>query len=161
MNNEFRSISVYFNESNLLIGIPSTLTVKFDALVGIDSITNIQYPYTNDQLEDFILGVLNRCYTIYLEDIPKVSAIQQFTGTKSYKSSVKNLGLVSAHWLENEGYTITPTWQNAKMRNAFHDIEDKAIKLPEDYKPGELAMAFRKAMEMSPIGPQMSAPVLD
>ena len=159
MGYNYRSIAVYFDSTNKLIGFPNGVFEKWNAMMQLDCYRILTEAYLDDQLEAFLMELFSLCYSE--EPNENSSPLQTLTKTKSYKSSVKNLGLVSSHWVENEGYTITPTWQSAKDRNSFLHIEDKAIKLPEDYKPGELAVVFRKAMEMSPIGPQMSAPVLD
>jgi len=158
MNNSFKNISVYFDVNQNLIGVPSTIIKKWNALADIDNIVSLKSPYSDDELEQFLESVFNLCYSYTPTDLPKQSALQKYLGVKSYSASVKELGLVSITWLDKQGFTITPTWQNAKMKNAFNHLVDKAINIANCPIKGELAKTLRSVMKLSPIGPMSIEP---
>ena len=158
MKHTFKSISVYFDKDSNLIGVPSTEIKKWNALVDIDAIVNLTFPYSDDELEQFLENVFDLCYSLTPKELPKQSALQNYLEVKSYSASVKGLGLVSIKWIDKQGYTITPTWQNAKMKNAFGHLEDRAIGISDRYVKGELARSFRSVMNLSPIGSMNQKP---
>lgn len=158
MKYTFKSISVYFDDSGDLLGVPSTEIKKWNALVDIEKIINLKAPYNDEELEKFLESVFDLCYSVTPDELPRQSALQKYLGAKTYSASVKGRGLVALKWLDKQGYEIIPTWQNAKLKNAFNHLEDKAIFIPSDYAKGELARSFRSAMEMSLIGPINSIP---
>lgn len=158
MKHPFKSISVYFDGDYNLIGVPSTEIKKWNALVGIDKIKELNAPYSDAELEQFLKEVFDLCYSYTPDDLPKLPALQKYLGAKSYSASVKKLGLVALTWLNRRGYEIVPTWQNTKLKNAFNHIEEKAINIATGYVEGELAKSFRVALELSPIGPMNNKP---
>jgi hypothetical protein len=109
-------------------------------------------------LERFLKAVFDLCNSDTPKDFSKIPALQKYLGVKNYSTSVKKLGMVSLSWLNKQGYEIVPTWQNAKLKNAFNHLEEKTIKIATDYTEGELAKSFRIALEQSPIGPMKNKP---
>jgi len=154
----FKSISIYFDKLNNLLGVPSTIVKKWNALVDIDKITNLIFPYTIEDVELFLKNTFCLCYAYELENLPKISAIQNYRGAKSYSTTVKNLGMVSLSWLDGQGYKVIPTWQNARQKNAFVHLESKTTYVSEHYEKCELAVNLFKAINLSPIGPIYSEP---
>ncbi|MDR1688948.1 MAG: hypothetical protein LBS21_10115 [Clostridiales bacterium] len=152
MKHTFKYISIYFDEKEDLIGVPSTKIKKWNALADIDKILNLKAPYSDDQFERFIKDVYNLCYTYTPHELPKQSALQKYLGVKTHSASVKGRGLVALKWLDKQGYEIIPTWKDAKLKNAFVFLEDRSLTVPIDYKEGELARRLRSVMSMSPIG---------
>ncbi len=158
MKHPFKSISVYFDRDYNLIGVPSAELKKWNVIVDIDKIQSLNAPYDDDELERFLKAVFDLCNSDKPKDFSKIPALQKYLGAKSYSASVKKLGLVSLNWLNKRGYEIVPTWQNAKIKNAFNHLEEKTIKIATDYTDGELAKSFRIALELSPIGPMKNKP---
>ena len=153
---KYKIVSVHFDASQKLIGVPCGKSQKYD-IAGLDIFMVLESGYSDDELEEFLDNLFNLCFTKKSIE-GQIDPIQEYTNTKSYSASVKRLGLVSVTWLKGRGYEVTPTWQNAKMKNAFCHIGDKAISIPTDYEKGKLSEGFRSAMEMSPIGPLNKMP---
>jgi hypothetical protein len=155
---DFKSIGVYFDEDGNLIGVPSSIVKKWNALVDIDGIVRLSIPYGDGELESFLKTVFDECYSQTLKELPKQSALQRYLGVKSYTASIEGLGFVSLRWLKSEGYKVTPTWQNARQKSSFDHMDDKTIQVANGFLSGELANALRKAMKLSPIGPLNTRP---
>ena len=113
---------------------------------------SLKSPYSDDELEKFLETVFDLCYSITPKELPKQSALQKYVGAKSYSASVKGFGLVYLKWINKQGYTITPTCKNAKQKNSFIHLESKSVEIDDRYVKGELAMNFRRIMELSSIG---------
>ena len=158
MKHSFKSISVYFDDTYNLIGVPSAIVKKWNALVDIDNIVSLKTPYNDYELEQFLENVFSLCYSYTPDELSKQSALQKYLGVKSYSASVKKFGLVSLQWFKEQGYVIAPMWQNAKLKNAFHQLENKTLNVVNQYKDGELAKSFRNVMRSSPIGPLNQKP---
>ena len=155
---DFKSIAVYFDKNGNLIGIPSTLIEKWNILANIDDIVRLYAPYCDEEIESFLKMVFDKCYSQTLTELPKQSVLRKLLGTKSDKAAVKELGLVGLRWLKSEGYMVTPTWSNARVKSAFAYMEDKTIRVSTTFLDGELANAFKEAMDISPIGPLYAKP---
>ena len=161
MDYDYKHISIYFDRNKNLIGVPTSMYKKWQSPILSYPIIELNCDYNDDVMEKFIKRVFNACYSHEVTDKEahsKQTSLSDFLKVKSYKASVKNLGLISVDWVANRGYLITPTWQNINMKCAFDFIQEKKIMVPTEYKPGELAIAIRKAMELSPVGPQKCKP---
>ena len=155
---DFKNIGVYFDKNKNLIGVPSTIVKKWNALVDIDDIIRLNAPYNSEELEVFLLKVMDKCFAQKLSELPKQPALQRFLGEKSYSASIKNLGLISLKWMKSEGYKVTPTWKNARQKNSYDHMDDKAIHVANDFSGGELAKALIEALLLSPIEPLGTRP---
>ena len=155
---DFRRISVYFDKDFNLIGVPSTIIKKLNVFIDITSIICLNSPYCDEELESFLKKVIELCFSQSVKECPKKSALQIFRGVKSHAASIKGLGLVSIGWNKNEGYTITPTWRNTKLKNAFLHLDNKSLQVSNSYCDNELAKMFRRVLELSTIEPMSEAP---
>ena len=145
MNKNHKSISVYFDNKHNLIAIPSVNGWDLDLVYAL------KFPYNTEDLESFILGALNQCFSKKPVDPfkRKVSVLAEYRGVKTWKSAVKGLGAVDVSWLKDSGYEMMPTKKDPKMKYAFMFLPDKIISLGDDFIPGQLAEAFFKAMAIS------------
>lgn len=160
----FKDIGIYIDINKKLIGVPRTNDKKWNATVDIDPIITLEPPYTSKDINIFLEKVFSLCHNQIVEDCTdkkRISPIQNYMKVKSWKSAVKELGLISLNWIKNEGYTISMTWQNAKTRNSFNHLGwEYDIKVPENYKDEELGEAFMKALDKVVIGPQEKNPYI-
>lgn len=160
----FKKICIYVDRDYNLYGEPMSEDTTYQMDVGIEPITKLEYPYSNEQLEEFFKTVFGFCFSYYVEHDTLVntrnnpqknrSPIEKYMKAKSWKSAVKDLGLINISWYKKDGYRVSLYWQNAKMKNAFSGIGwEKDIIVPTDYQNCELAEAFRKYLDILAIGP--------
>ena len=127
------------------MGIPSGKSPKFD-IADLDMIFTLPIPYTDTELEEYILMLFDKCFSEQCKD-EHITSIEKFYKVKGYAKATKNLRLVSLHWLKNAGYFVVPTKNTNKM--GFQHIENNKILLPTDYLKGTLAKAFKQAMAVA------------
>ena len=150
---DFSRISIYFDASRKLVGVPCGKNPKDEhGTVEVDIFFTLDSGYSDDELEIFITNVFDACYSKeYVEGEP--TAIQKYTKAKNYVSATKGYQFILVSWLKDEGYTISPWKADKKYRGSFVPINGISIKvsLYSKHKPvekGALALAFRKAMEI-------------
>jgi len=160
----WKSINIFVDRDYNLYGIPQSEDTTHQMAVSIEPVTKLEYPYSDEQLEEFFKTVFGFCFSYYVEHDTLVntrnnpqknrSPIEKYMKARSWKAAVKDLGLINISWYKKDGYRVSIYWQDAKMKNAFCGIGwEKDIIVPTDYQNCELAKAFRKHLDILAIGP--------
>jgi len=154
---KYKKISIYFDASKKLIGVPigSAPFPKYGGKYGrasLDIFFVLEPGYSDEELEHFINEVFDACYSKKFVD-GEPTAIQKYTGAKSYVAAVKGYQLMNVDWIKDDGYAFVPMMVDSKHRGAFTSIKGVSVKamLHSKFKPvekGALALAFKKAMEI-------------
>ncbi|MGI6712264.1 MAG: hypothetical protein ACOX4L_06015 [Bacillota bacterium] len=142
----YKAVSVYVDEKDNLIVLPSGESDKY-GLMDLDIVFQLDSPYSDNQLEQLLIDVMDKCYSQKADDTPGPTVLEKYLGVKGYAKAVKNRRFVSFEWFLASGYVVIPT--NKVPKHVFVLQEDKAIKLGKVFKSGELARAFREAMQLS------------
>ncbi|MBQ3501208.1 MAG: hypothetical protein IJA70_07280 [Oscillospiraceae bacterium] len=165
----WKSINIFVDRDYNLYGVPQSEDTTHQITVSIEPVTKLEYPYSDEQLEEFFKTVFGFCFSYYVEQDTLVntrnnphknrSPIQNYMKALSWKAAVKDLGLINILWWKSGeycGYHVMRTWQNAKMKNAFsfgYIGSNEDVIVPTDYQDYELAKAFRKVLDVLAIGP--------
>ena len=168
----YKKINVYVDRDYNLYGEPMSEDTTHQMDVAIEPITKLEYPYSDEQLEDFFKTVFGLCFSYYVEHDTlvntrnnpkkKMSPFEKYMKARSWKAAVKDFGLININWYKDEGYRVSITWQDAKMKNAFSCIGwEKDTVVPTDYQNCELAKSFRKTLDVLAIGPYDKNPYED
>lgn len=142
----FKTVSVYADEKDNLLALPAGESEKY-GLKDLDIVFQLNSPYNDSQLEQFLIGAINKSYSQKADDILRPTVLEKYLGVKGYAKAVKSRRLVGFDWFLDSGYVVMPT--NKIPKQGFVHQEDKAIKLGKETKSGELARAFREAMQLS------------
>lgn len=165
----WKSINIFVDRDYNIYGVPQSEDTTHQMTVSIEPVTKLEYPYSDEQLEEFFKTVFDFCFSYYVEHDTLVntrnnphknrSVIQNYMKARSWKAAVKDLGLINILWWKSGeycGYHVMRTWQNAKMKNAFsfgYIGSNEDVIVPTDYQDYELAKAFRKVLDVLAIGP--------
>ena len=148
MSDIYKTVNVYANPQDTLFIIPSSF-LKNWGNIPVDLVAEMQAPYTDEELEAALMCAVEQCDSIPPdEDINSPHLLERYFNKKGYARLVKDKRLIDLKWRVKEGYTVEPT-KKCKKPPGYEGIEDQYIKLALDFKPGELAQAFRKAMLIS------------
>ncbi|MDD2372739.1 MAG: hypothetical protein PHI03_13845 [Bacteroidales bacterium] len=142
----YKTVNVYVDEKDNLLALPTGESDKY-GLKNLDIVFQLSSPYNDSQLEQFLIAAMDKCYSLKADDTPGPTVLEKHLGIKGYAKAVKSRRLVNYDWVLNSGYVVIPT--NKKPRQGFVHQEDKTIKLGKELKTGELAKAFREAMQLS------------
>jgi len=145
MEYAYKSGRIYFDYEQRLIGIPCG--EWRGGTKGLDIYLVLEPGYDDCRLEEFIISVLDMCYTKKATD--NGDAIIKYTGEKNYNVAIKGFKSFVFSWEKNIGYSFTPCIASNKNKGYFEPLWDARITIPLNYEKGELAQAFRKAMEIS------------
>jgi len=143
----YKEVSVYFDNNQKLMGVPSGKSSKYD-IAELDFLFPLEPGYSDDELEEFIRRIFNACYSKNCKDDGK-TAIEQYTDSKSYVSAVKGLKLINIYWTKDGGYTFMPTRTSKKHKGAFEHMEQEKIVVPNSYETGRISLAFKQAMKIA------------
>lgn len=146
MKATFKNISVFFDKDHNLIG------VSFNKkMVEQKKVTSFSLTGDEGALVEFLLETLGNCtrFLPRLFSSNKGSVLEEYLGVNSWNKAVVGRGCVFVRWVKDRGYRISPTLKNPKMKNAFTEIRESVIDLPEHVSSAELAEAFLKAMAIS------------
>lgn len=146
MKATYKTLMVYIDENENILAIPTGESVKY-GIMGLDMVFEINVPYSDQQLEIFLKGAIDKCYSQKADDSTEFSSLEKHLNVKGFAKVVKNRRLVNFDWYKDSGYEIVPTIK--KTRQGFVHIEEKIIKLGKELKDGELPNAFRQAMKLS------------
>lgn len=146
MDITYKVVLVYIDTNNNLIAIPTGESQKY-GLRGLDIVSQLFSPYSDEQLELFLLDSLAKCYSQMVDDSIDTSSLEKFLNVKGAAKAEKNRKLVNFEWFKISGYSVMPT--NKISKRGFVHIEDKKIELGFVLKEGDLAGAFRKSMQLS------------
>ena len=141
-----RSTGVYFDSAKKLIGVPDGECQ--DGTKELDIYLVLEPEYDDYGLEEFLLKVLDMCYAKKATfDGP--TAIEKYTGKTNYKAAVKEFYSLGFSWKTNDSYSFVPYIKCKTYRGSYTPLLAERITVPLNYEKGELAQAFRKAMEIS------------
>ncbi|CAM4134010.1 hypothetical protein [Saccharibacillus endophyticus] len=144
-----KTISVYVDKKENLIIVPTGIWVPRGAVIDIDSIFELKFPYKKEELEEGLKKGFGSCYSQKVEaEFPEQSAIEKYLKVKSYNQAVKGRKLVSCRWTPEDGYEITPT-RKIPRRGFVHQKHLACIIPPHEQEPLQLAHAFLIASEQS------------
>ena len=145
MKKNYKMIAIFIEPSDTLLGVPSGKSKKYQIAL-LDLLFLLAPPYNTVDLEEFLTMIFEKCFSEVCKD-DEYTSIEKYYGIKGYVNARNKLRCVSIDWLDGGGYKIRPT-KNAR-KNGFQYLVEKIIPLETDYKPGELAKAFLKAVELS------------
>jgi len=145
MSYDYKYITVYIDTDGLLLGVPCGKSKKYD-IAGLDLIFTLKPPYNDDELESFLQMILDKCYSEPCKD-DTITSIEKHYRVKGYGKATKNLKMILVQWLKKEGYSVTPTRNSGK--SCFLHLEDKIGRVETKYNCGDMAKAFRKALELA------------
>jgi len=151
---DFKKVGIYIDPKGKLIGVPCGRIPgqgEYDIAL-LDVFFTLEPDYTDDELEKFFYKVFDACYSRECGDLNGITAMQKYTGAKSYVSAVKGYQHVGIDYYEGE-YTFRPSQIDKKHRGAFMPIKCITIKvsLYSKYIPvekGALALAFKQSLEI-------------
>jgi hypothetical protein len=148
MEASYKAVMVYIDEEENLIAIPIGISDKY-GLAGLNLLFGLRAPYNDKQIEFLLSCSMDKCYSEKADDTAKESVLEKFLNVKGFENAVKKRRLVNYEWVEDSGYKIIPT--NKKPQQGFVHLENETIRLGKEIKNGELAKAFRAAIQLSSI----------
>lgn len=133
-------IKVYVDGDHNLIMIPQGYF--FYNTTELNLPTELKAPYTDKEMEDALLFSLSQSYSI-LPDETKESVLERFLHVREAADAYADKKCVSFMW--HDGYQVGATKKiGQKSYSQTHLIE-----VGKDPKPGEIAQAVRKAIDLS------------
>ena len=130
----YKDIAVFFDSNSKLIGVPCGEDQY--GTVPLDIFFVIEPSYNDDELETFLITILDACYSKeYSSDEP--TAMQKYTGIKSPITCVKGFGIVNVDWVESTGYTLAPMRPDKANRGGYVGIDGVVLTAPLTYEKGE------------------------
>lgn len=143
MITDYKIVSIYADFKNNLILIPNGEAE--DLQMELDLVSEIKIPYSEDQLEELLLKVMDQCFLIKPDIESKMSPIEKHLGIKGYSKATKGLKYVSFNWNSSDGFFFTPSIK----RKGYDYLPDETVYLGKSFQKGELAKAVKKALEIS------------
>ena len=140
-------VSFYSSENGTLYTIPKGLHLETNLDVEIDILNILEPPYSDNDVESFILKAFDQCYTKKRENLNSVGSLAKYFGVKRYSTAVRRLKFLSVEWDKERGYSVTPT--HKIPGEGYTHLVDKEKVLGFEPKPGEIAAALRQAIEES------------
>lgn len=147
MQEEYASVAIYADKAGTIYAIPSgwdRITQKAVNTADIDLLFILKQPYSDDDIESFLLNALNNCYT--KEKELGLGPLEKHFGVKSWVKAVDGLKHVYFSWVKNEGYYFRASIKTP--RKGYNFPQDNWIHITTPQK-GELAKAFYKALAES------------
>lgn len=141
----FRSVSIYADQDENLIGIPCGRSEKYGA-ADIDVVLRLKAPYTDERLERYVEEVMDACYTKEHNDKSDYSAIEKYRKIKGFPAATKDLTLLTVVKTEGAGYSIMPTFNDYERGPMV--IDEDEVRLPDPFHKGELAAAIRRMLSV-------------
>lgn len=145
MDIDFRIVNIYVDKYNNMLAIPIGQSKKLNgAIVDLDIVNELQFPYSDEYLEDVLKKTLNQCFSQVPNDTTNVSSLERYLNVKGFSKAVKDKKLVVFGWNCDEGYYVIPT--NKVPKRGFVDIEDRKLYLGDELKVGVLAKAIKESI---------------
>jgi len=145
-NFKYGYVSLYVDKNNFLYAIPSGENKKLNINATIDILEILESPYTDDDIECFVYGMLELCYTKENEDINAPHPLENHFNAKKWKIATNNLKYINVNWEVNEGYEVRAS---KKEKDGSYSGINKQQLLGFNPQPGELARAIKQAIEDS------------
>ena len=144
----YKVIGIYFTTKEDLILIPSGISEKWGgATVELELYHRLEKGFTAEQLDKEIYRTFAEFNIQKPNDVLKPSALEKYLNIKGYSKAIKGMKFVNASWNSADGYYVLPTVNKGK--NGFNYMDDKKIILGKNVKPGDLAEAVIRAIEIS------------
>jgi len=147
---DYKNIAIYYDSEKRLIGVPCGKPDMYDGCSSLDIFLVLEPGYSDNDLEKFFHELLDACYSAV--PIPEgMTAIQKYTGAKSYVAATKGYQLMEMDWEKDKGYVFTPMKVDKRHKGAFEGISGITINVSHSNKhrpidKGALALAFRTAL---------------
>ncbi len=143
-----KSVLIYSDKNLNLICIPTGKSKNFGgAIMGLDIVHELKYPYSNDELENTLMISMNECYSQVPINTTEKSSLERYLNINGFSKAVKNKKLIAFEWDCDDYYYIVPT---AKIpKRGYVDMEDKKIILGIEIKKGKLAEGIKEAICLS------------
>ena len=135
-------VAIYIDQNENILSIPSGRS-KDGYIKNINLVNELKYPYSDDELESLLIKSLEQCFTLETED-DEVTVLEKYLGIKGEQKANKGRRLVALWYLEDSGFEVCPSKKN---RGGF--AFQKGLVLGETIEKGELAIAFKKMLELS------------
>jgi hypothetical protein len=119
------------------------------ATVTLDLPSALNYPYTNEELEEKIIYALDQCFSVEPDDNIKVSSLERYLNVKGYNKATKTRKLILIRWTQKDGYKVIPTIRTPKRGYDFNATD--TIILGHEINKGALAQAVQDAFNKSTI----------
>ncbi len=131
---DFKTISVYVDKDETMIGIPCGESNEY-TIGDIDTVIVLKKPYGPTEVENFIDSVFDACYTKRHNDNSDISTIEKYTKKKGFINATSDLTLISFVETKNS-ISIMPTFNDSERGPLCIDDDERIIALP--YRKGEL-----------------------
>jgi hypothetical protein len=149
MKERYAEVLLYIDKENIIYAIPcgwDRITQKTVNTAGVDLLFILKQPYSDDDVELFLLNSLENCYKRERE--PGLGPLEKFFGVRSWVRAVKGLRLVLFTWIKEDGYYFISSIKTPR-KGYKHPKEENWIHIGIKPQKGELARAFYKALEES------------
>ena len=148
MDISFRIVNIYVDKNNNLLIIPTGESKKLcGALIDLDIVNKLQFPYSDEDLEEILKKSLNECFSKKPNDLTSESSLERYLNVKGFSKAVKDRKLVVFGWNCDEGYYVIPT--NKIPKRGFVDIEDKKFDIGKELRDGILAKAIKASIQIA------------
>lgn len=144
MDFDFKSISIYIDNDENLIGIPCGESDKY-GIADIDTVFLLKAPYTDKAIEDYIEKVLNACFTKKHNDNVPTSTIERYSKKTGWVEATSDYTMISIVKTKSN-YSLMPTFNDYEKGPLA--IDDDEHILPIEYSEGEMAEVIRGYIEI-------------
>ena len=148
MKEEYASVAIYADKVETIYAIPcgwDRITQKAVNTADIDLLFILKKPYSDDDVEAFLLNALENCYKKERE--PGLGPLEKHFGVKSWVRAVKGLKYVYFSYVKKEGYYFRASIKTP--RQGYTMPQDNWVNIGTNPQKGELAKALYKALEDS------------
>ena len=146
MQEAYADVGLYIDKESTIYAIPcgwDRITQKAVNTAEVDLLFVIRQPYSDDELETFLLNAMDNCYKKERE--PGLGPLEKHFGVKSWVKAVEGLKFISFSWVKKEGYNFIPSTKTPR-KGYNHPQEDEWICIGTNPQKGALAKAFHKAL---------------
>ena len=141
---DYKEIYFYADKNSNLLAIPTGLCLNPDMIVGLNIINILEYPYSDDDVEQLIFETFDQCYSEIKADLKEPGILIKHFGRKDYSKAMKKLKLLIIRWDKDIGYSATPIRGDLKQNNV---LEDKIRIIGLSPEKGETVTAIKQAFE--------------
>ena len=141
---DFSTISIYIDENENMIGIPSGESDKY-GIADIDKVVLLKAPYSDSQIENFVEEVISYCYTKKHNDSSPLSTIEKYTKKSGFVNATADYTLISIVKTK-ETYSLMPTFNDYERGPLVIDDDERI--LLANYQKGELAEIMKDFIQV-------------
>jgi len=149
MREQYAYISTYVDKAGTIYAIPcgwDRITQSAVNTSDIDLLFILKPPYSDDDIEAFLLNALENCYK--KEKEPGPGPLEKHFGVSSWLRAVKGLRYVYFSWNKMKGYQFIASIK-MPQKGYVSLKEEQRIHVENNPEKGELARAFYKALSES------------